>query len=151
MKICAFIGDMYRDYSSGIILSIQKCAIERGHVVDVFGNCSVPSENSLHATGLKKILSLPNYSDYRRHRDSCSNALPAHGRRCHRQAFGPVRPPPFLDHNLRPFRRSSVSVQRSRASMQSSRITVRSCMRSRNTSSERSAAMTSDSLPDEMI
>ena len=64
MKICAFIGDMYRDYSSGIILSIQKCAIERGHVVDVFGNCSVPSENSLHATGLKKILSLPNYSDY---------------------------------------------------------------------------------------
>ncbi|HAU50853.1 MAG TPA: hypothetical protein DCW43_03690 [Clostridiales bacterium] len=64
MKICAFIGDMYRDYSSELILSIQKCAIERGHSVDVFGNCSVPSENPLHAEGLKKILSLPNYSDY---------------------------------------------------------------------------------------
>ncbi len=64
MKICAFIGDMYRDYSSELILAIQKCAIERGHSVDVFGNCSVPSENPLHAEGLKKILSLPNYSDY---------------------------------------------------------------------------------------
>ncbi|MBP5416535.1 MAG: GGDEF domain-containing protein [Clostridiales bacterium] len=64
MKICAFIGDMYRDYSSELILSIQKCAIDRGHQVDVFGNCSVPSENPLHAEGLKKILSLPNYSDY---------------------------------------------------------------------------------------
>ncbi|MBR5426397.1 MAG: GGDEF domain-containing protein [Clostridiales bacterium] len=64
MKICAFIGDMYRDYSSELILAIQKCAIERGHRVDVFGNCSVPSENPLHAEGLKKILSLPNYSDY---------------------------------------------------------------------------------------
>ncbi|MBO4927675.1 MAG: GGDEF domain-containing protein [Clostridiales bacterium] len=64
MKICAFIGDMYRDYSSELILTIQKCAIERGHRVDVFGNCSVPSENPLHAEGLKKILSLPNYSDY---------------------------------------------------------------------------------------
>jgi diguanylate cyclase (GGDEF)-like protein len=64
MKICAFIGDMYRDYSSELILSIQKCAIEHGHRVDVFGNCSVPSENPLHAEGLKKILSLPNYSDY---------------------------------------------------------------------------------------
>ena len=64
MKICAFIGDMCRDYSSELILSIQKCAIDRGHQVDVFGNCSVPSENPLHAEGLKKILSLPNYSDY---------------------------------------------------------------------------------------
>ncbi|MBR5974600.1 MAG: GGDEF domain-containing protein [Clostridiales bacterium] len=64
MKICAFIGDMYRDYSSEIILTIQKYATERGHRVDVFGNCSVPSENPLHAEGLKKILSLPNYSDY---------------------------------------------------------------------------------------
>ena len=64
MKICAFIGDMYRDYSSELILTIQKYATERGHRVDVFGNCSVPSENPLHAEGLKKILSLPNYSDY---------------------------------------------------------------------------------------
>ncbi|MBP5492292.1 MAG: GGDEF domain-containing protein [Clostridiales bacterium] len=64
MKICAFIGDMYRDYSSELILTIQRCAIERGHKVDVFGNCSVPSENPLHAEGLKKILSLPKYSDY---------------------------------------------------------------------------------------
>ena len=55
---------MYRDYSSALILAIQKYAIERGHSVDLFGNCSVPSENPLHAEGLKKILSLPTYSDY---------------------------------------------------------------------------------------
>ena len=64
MKICAFIGDMLRDYSSNLILTLRNCAIERGHRIDVFGNCSVPSENPLHAEGLKKILSLPNYSDY---------------------------------------------------------------------------------------
>lgn len=64
MKICAFIGDMYRDYSSALILAIRDYALSRGHKVDVFGNCSVPSENPLHAEGLKKILSLPNYSDY---------------------------------------------------------------------------------------
>ena len=64
MKICAFIGDMYRDYSSEMILTLQKNAIKRGHQIDVFGNCSVPSENSLHAEGLKKILSLPDYSKY---------------------------------------------------------------------------------------
>ncbi|MBO4747045.1 MAG: GGDEF domain-containing protein, partial [Clostridiales bacterium] len=64
MKICAFIGDMYRDYSSALILAIRDYALGRGHKVDVFGNCSVPSENPLHAEGLKKILSLPNYSDY---------------------------------------------------------------------------------------
>ena len=64
MKICAFIGDMYRDYSSALILAIRDYAIGRGHKVDVFGNCSVPSENPLHAEGLKKILSLPKYSDY---------------------------------------------------------------------------------------
>ena len=64
MKICAFIGDMYRDYSSALILSIWNYAFAHGHKVDVFGNCSVPSENPLHAEGLKKILSLPKYSDY---------------------------------------------------------------------------------------
>ena len=64
MKICAFIGDMYREYSSALILAIRDYAIGRGHKVDVFGNCSVPSENPLHAEGLKKILSLPKYSDY---------------------------------------------------------------------------------------
>lgn len=64
MKICAFIGDMLREYSSALILTLRNCAIERGHRIDVFGNCSVPSENPLHAEGLKKILSLPNYADY---------------------------------------------------------------------------------------
>ena len=38
MKICAFIGDMYREYSSALILAIRDYAIGRGHKVDVFGN-----------------------------------------------------------------------------------------------------------------
>ncbi len=64
MKICAFVGDMYRDYSSLIILTLQKKAIENGHQIDIFGNCSVPSENPLHAQGLRSILSLPPLEKY---------------------------------------------------------------------------------------
>lgn len=64
MKFCAFIGDMYRDYSAGIILTLQKCAIERGHQIDIFGNCSVPNMNPLFLSGLKSAMSLPNYDDY---------------------------------------------------------------------------------------
>lgn len=64
MKICAFIGDMYRDYSSAIILALQEKAAERGHKINIFGNCSVPNENPLHATGLKSILTLPHLERY---------------------------------------------------------------------------------------
>lgn len=64
MRICAFIGDMYRDYSTVIIKTLQKRALEVGHQIDIFGNCSVPSENPLHAEGLKSILSIPPLSAY---------------------------------------------------------------------------------------
>lgn len=64
MKICAFVGDMYRDYSSAIIMNLQKRSLEKGHRLDVFGNCSVPSESPLHAQGLKSILSLPPLESY---------------------------------------------------------------------------------------
>lgn len=64
MRICAFIGDMYRDYSTGIIQTLQKCAIERGHQIDIFGNCSVPNMNPLFLSGLKSVLYLPNYDQY---------------------------------------------------------------------------------------
>lgn len=64
MRICAFIGDMYRDYSSAIIKILQRESAERGHQLDIFGNCAVPSENPLHAEGLKSILSLPDLTLY---------------------------------------------------------------------------------------
>ena len=64
MKICAFIGDMYRDYSASIIRSINTYAKKKGHRVDVFGNCSVPSNNPLQVIGYKSILSLPDIHDY---------------------------------------------------------------------------------------
>ncbi len=64
MRICAFIGDMYRDYSSLIISNLKKKALENGHRIDIFGNCSVPSENPLHAQGLRGILSLPPLTMY---------------------------------------------------------------------------------------
>lgn len=64
MKICAFIGDMYRDYSAAIIIELKKKAWERGHSLDIFGNCSVPTENPLHVEGLKSILNIPPLKDY---------------------------------------------------------------------------------------
>ena len=64
MKICAFIGDMYRDYSASIIRCIDAYAREKGHRVDVFGNCSVPSNNPLQVIGYKSILSLPPVHEY---------------------------------------------------------------------------------------
>lgn len=64
MKICAFIGDMYRDYSSMIIKTLMATAEERGHILDIFGNCAVSNENPLHAEGLKSILSVPVLTDY---------------------------------------------------------------------------------------
>ncbi len=64
MKICAFIGDMYRDYSASIIRNIDNYAKRRGHRVDVYGNCSVPSNNPLQVIGYKSILSLPPLHEY---------------------------------------------------------------------------------------
>lgn len=64
MRICSFIGDMYRDYPSAIIKTLKKIATERGHIIDIFGNCAVPNENPLHNEGLKSILSIPPLSDY---------------------------------------------------------------------------------------
>ena len=64
MNICAFIGDMYRDYSSIIIKTLITITKERGHRLDIFGNCAVPSENPLHAEGLRSILAVPVLSDY---------------------------------------------------------------------------------------
>ena len=64
MKICAFIGDMYRDYSASIIRNIDNYAKKRGHRVDVYGNCSVPSNNPLQVIGYKSILSLPPLNEY---------------------------------------------------------------------------------------
>jgi len=64
MKICAFVGDMYRDYSASIIRSIDAFARAKGHRVDVYGNCSVPSNNPLQVIGYKSILSLPRLNDY---------------------------------------------------------------------------------------
>lgn len=64
MKICAFIGDLYRDYSAGVVRTLRTLALERGHHVDIYGNCSVPSDNPLHAVGLKSVLSLPRLNEY---------------------------------------------------------------------------------------
>ena len=64
MNICAFIGDMYRDYSSMIIRTLMGISKERGHNIDIFGNCAVSNENPLHAEGLKSVLSVPTLSDY---------------------------------------------------------------------------------------
>lgn len=64
MKICAFIGDMYRDYSSEVIKTLLKVAVTNGHKIEIFGNCAVPSENPLHAEGLKSILKIPPLKTY---------------------------------------------------------------------------------------
>ncbi len=64
MKICAFVGDIYRDYSSAVIKLLQKRAVDHGHTIDIFGNCAVPSENPLHSEGFKSILLLPKLDTY---------------------------------------------------------------------------------------
>lgn len=63
MKICLFIGDMYRDFSLSIIENIDAYA-RLGHRIDVFGICSVTSSNPLHVNGMKSILTLPDVHDY---------------------------------------------------------------------------------------
>ena len=64
MKICTFIGDMYRDYSLSIIKNISTYAEEKGHRVDFYGNCSIPTMNPIQVIGYKSILYVPNLNDY---------------------------------------------------------------------------------------
>ena len=64
MKICVFIGDMYRDFALGILKRLDYYAHEKDYIVDVFGICSMPTKNPLHVIGFKSILSLPDVHDY---------------------------------------------------------------------------------------
>ena len=64
MKICVFIGDMYRDYSLSIIKHLDYYAREKGHRIDVFGTCSITTSNPLHIIGFKSILNLPPIHEY---------------------------------------------------------------------------------------
>ena len=64
MKICVFIGDIYRDYSLSIVKNLDKYAAEKGHKIEVFGTCSITTSNPLHIIGFKSILSLPPIHDY---------------------------------------------------------------------------------------
>ncbi len=64
MKICVFIGDMYRDYALSIIKNLDEYALKNGHKVDVFGTCSIPTSNPLHIIGFKSILNLPPIHEY---------------------------------------------------------------------------------------
>ena len=64
MRLCVFIGDMYRDFALAILKHLDSYALDKGYRIDVFGTCSVPSTNPLHVIGLKSILSLPDLSSY---------------------------------------------------------------------------------------
>ena len=64
MKICTFIGDMYRDYSLSIMKNINAYAEEKGHRVDFYGNCSIPTMNPMQVIGYKSILHVPNFHSY---------------------------------------------------------------------------------------
>ena len=64
MKICVFIGDMYRDFALGILRHLDYYAREKGYRIDVFGMCSMPTTNPLHVNGFKSILSLPDVHQY---------------------------------------------------------------------------------------
>lgn len=64
MKICVFIGDMYRDFALGVLKRLDYYAQMKGYRIDVFGMCSMPTTNPLHVTGFKSILSLPDVHDY---------------------------------------------------------------------------------------
>ena len=64
MRICVFIGDMYRDYSLSIIKHLDYYAREKGHRIDVFGTCSITTSNPLHIIGFKSILKLPPIHEY---------------------------------------------------------------------------------------
>ena len=64
MHFAAFIGDIYQKYEADLIKAIEKYSHENGHIVDIFGNCSVPDGNPVFAEGLKSIFELPDYSAY---------------------------------------------------------------------------------------
>ncbi len=64
MRLCVFIGDMYRDFALSVLRHLDYYAREKGYRVDVFGTFSVPSTNPLHVIGLKSILSLPDISSF---------------------------------------------------------------------------------------
>ncbi len=64
MRLCVFIGDMYRDFGLSILRQLDRYALEQGYHIDVFGTCSVPSTNPLHVIGFKSILSLPDINTY---------------------------------------------------------------------------------------
>lgn len=64
MRLCVFIGDMYRDFALSILRHLDRYTQEQGYRIDVFGTFSVPSTNPLHVIGLKSILSLPDISSY---------------------------------------------------------------------------------------
>ena len=64
MKICVFIGDLYRDFAMGILKQLDYYAREKGYRIDVFGICSMPTKNPLHVIGYKSILKLPNVHEY---------------------------------------------------------------------------------------
>ena len=64
MRLCVFIGDMYRDFGLSILRQLDRYALEEGYHIDVFGTCSVPSTNPLHVIGFKSILSLPSIDSY---------------------------------------------------------------------------------------
>lgn len=42
---------MYRDYSLSIMKNINAYAEEKGHRVDFYGNCSIPTMNPMHIIG----------------------------------------------------------------------------------------------------
>ena len=64
MKICVFMGDMYRDFGMGVLKRLDYYAREKGYRIDVFGMCSMPTKNPLHVIGFKSILSLPDVHEY---------------------------------------------------------------------------------------
>ena len=64
MRLCVFIGDMYRDFALSIMQNLDRYATEKGHVIDVFGTCSIPTTNPLHVIGFKSILNLPSTHNY---------------------------------------------------------------------------------------
>lgn len=64
MKICVFVGDMYRDFALSIIKHLDWYAREKGHRIDVFGTCSIFTSNPLYLNGYQSILDLPHIHDY---------------------------------------------------------------------------------------
>ena len=64
MKLCVFIGDMYRDFALSVLKHLDHYAREKGYRIDVFGTCSVPTTNPLYVIGFKSILSLPPIDTY---------------------------------------------------------------------------------------